>query len=91
MRVAIRSRLGRSVLTVLGVLYFAAATAVLVYYIRTNWGSNTIKDYVLQLGLICSALGGIYFVLIGTDSFRAWRSGARSRPTTEHRKAVSAA
>jgi len=69
----------------------AASAAILVYYVATNWGSNSLKDYVLQLGLVASALGGVYFILIGTDNFRALRSGARPRPTTERGKAATAA
>ena len=89
MRVVIHSRSGRAVLSALGLLYFAASAAVLVYYVTSNWGANGLTDYALQLGLIATALGGVFLVLIGTDNFRAWRSGAKSRPTTEHRKAAA--
>jgi len=89
-QVAIRSRLGRSVLTALGILYFVAAFTILVYYVISNWGANRLTDYVLQLALIASALGGVFFVLIGTRNFSAWRSGARTRPTTEHRNRKTA-
>lgn len=90
MRVIIRSRLGRAVLTVLGVLYFVGASAILVYYLISNWGLNRLTDYVLQLALIGSAFAGLLFVLIGTDNMKAWRSGARPRSTPDHRKAAAA-
>lgn len=89
MKFAIRSRLGRAVLSVLGLLYLAASVAVLSYYVTTNWGANGLTDYAFQLALIATALGGVFLVLTGTDNFRAWRSGASSRPTTERHKAAA--
>jgi len=73
-------------LTVLGILYFASAASVLIYYMATNWGANGLKDYVLQLGLACAALGGVFLFLIGTEGF----SLRRRAGSTAHKAAVTA-
>ena len=63
LRVPIRSRLGNGVLGFMGVVYCISATATLIYYIATSWGAMSLTDYVLQAGLIASAIGGLLFTL----------------------------
>ena len=79
LRVMIRSRIGNAVLAVLGVVYFVSATATLIYYIVSNWGANGLTDYILQFALLCAAVGGVLFFMIGAGNLRsAKRAGARS-------------
>ena len=91
MRVVIRSRVGSVVLAVLGVLYSLSATAVLLYYIVSNWGANGLTDYVLQFALLCAAIGGVLFFMIGFVNLRPPKSAGRSsaplaaRPAPSHR------
>jgi len=91
MRVVIRSRIGNGVLAFLGVVYFVAGTATLVYYIVSNWGANGLTDYVLQFALLCAAAGGVLFFMIGFGNLRsakttAGRSNAQlaSHPVPSH-------
>ena len=81
MRVVIRSRIGNALLAVLGVVYFASATATLAYYLVSNWGANSLVDYALQFALFCAALGGVLFLLIAWSNLKsrertAGKSGA---------------
>lgn len=79
LRVMIRSRIGNGVLAVLGVVYFVSAAATLMYYIVSNWGANGMIDYVLQFALVCAAVGGVLFFMIGAGNLRTARpAGARS-------------
>lgn len=74
MRIAIQSRVGNVVLGVLGALYFVSAIATLVYYIASSWGAMGLTDYVLQLALIASAIGGLLFMAIAGDNLGLIRS-----------------
>jgi hypothetical protein len=89
-RVVVRSRLGRGVLTVLGILYFASAATVLIYYVATNWGANGLTDYVLQLGLVSAALGGVVLFLIGTEGLSLWRARPDGRAASNTHKTAAA-
>lgn len=71
MRVVIRSRVGNAALAILGVVYFASATAALVYYVVSNWGANGAVDYALQFALFCAALGGLLFLLIAYRNLKS--------------------
>ena len=78
-RVPIRSRFGNGVLGFLGVVYFISAIATLIYYLVTNWGAMGLTDYVLQMGLIASAIGGLFFILIAKQNLMPSRGAAKSR------------
>ena len=85
MRVRIRSRIGNAVLAVLGVVYFFSATATLIYYVFSNWGANGLVDYVLQLALLCAAVGGVLFFMIGYGNLKSRTTAARSNaPLASH-------
>src|SRR5260370_37989743 len=82
LRVPIRSRLGNGVLGFLGVVYFLSATATLIYYVVTSWGAMGLTDYVLQTGLIASAIGGLFFISIASQNLLPSASpGAPQTPT----------
>ncbi len=91
LRVPIRSRLGNGVLGFLGVVYFLSATATLIYYVVTSWGAMGLTDYVLQTGLIASAIGGLFFIAIAAQNLRPSASqGAPKTPTArDHRTAAA--
>jgi Na+/melibiose symporter-like transporter len=79
LRVMIRSRIGNAVLAILGVVYFLSATATLIYYIVSNWGTNGVIDYILQFALACAAIGGVLFFMIGAGNLKSAKpAGARS-------------
>jgi len=78
LRVPIRSRLGNGVLGFLGVVYFISATATLIYYIVTTWGAMGLTDYVLQMGLIAAAIGGLFFIAIAKQNLRPSSSRAEN-------------
>jgi len=86
LRVMIRSRIGNAVLAVLGVVYFLTATATLIYYIVSNWGANGMIDYVLQFALVCAAVGGVLFFMIGAGNLRAAKpaDGRSTAPMQAH-------
>ena len=85
MRVMIRSRIGNGVLAVLGVIYVLSATATLIYYVVSNWNANGLVDYVLQFALVCAALGGVLFFMIGYGNLKSPTTAARSKaPLASH-------
>lgn len=69
-RVIIRSRIGNVSLEILGVTFTIASSALLVYYIISNWGANSLVDRVLQLMLLAGAVTGVLFVNIGRANLR---------------------
>lgn len=69
-RVIIRSRIGNLSLEVLGVTFTLASTALLIYYIISNWGANSLVDRGLQLMLLVGAVAGVVFVNIGRANLR---------------------
>ena len=69
-RVIIRSRIGNLSLEVLGVIFTLASSALLVYYIISNWGANSLVDRALQLMLLVGAVTGVLFVNIGRANLR---------------------
>jgi hypothetical protein len=71
LRVPIRSRLGNGVLGFLGVVYFVSAIATLIYYVVSTWGAMGLTDYALQLALIASAFGGLFFIAIAAQNLRS--------------------
>jgi hypothetical protein len=77
-RVRIRSRYGNIVLGFLGVVYFLAAGATLVYYVAKNWGANGLTDFVLQAALLGAAGLGALFVLIALANLKS-RDGSRAQ------------
>jgi apolipoprotein N-acyltransferase len=90
-RVPIHSRVGNAGLAVLGVVYFVAATATLIYYIATSWGAMGLIDYALQLALVASAIGGLFFLAIAAQNLGFTRSRAeRPRSSPDHRTAPAA-
>jgi hypothetical protein len=93
LRVVIRSRIGNTVLAILGVVYFLSATATFVYYIVTNWGANGLTDYALQAALIAAAVGGVFFVRVAADNLKLRRPGSaeQSRSARDHRTAAAGA
>jgi hypothetical protein len=93
LRVVIRSRIGNTVLAILGVIYFLSAIATFVYYVATNWGANDLTDYVLQAALIAAAVGGVFFVRIAGHNLKLRRPGSaeQSRSSRDHRTAAAGA
>lgn len=91
-RVAIRSRLGNGVLGVLGVIYFLSAGGILIYYIVSSWGADSLVDRVLQLGLAGAALCGLVFVIIavGNLGVRQRAGSAVQSRTAPDRRTTSA-
>lgn len=79
MRVPIRSRVGNSVLGLLGAVYAVSASATLVYYVVTNWGANGLLDYLLQLALLAAAIGGVLFMAVAAENVSVRRK-SRSAP-----------
>ena len=67
---------------------------MLAYYIFTGWGAMSLTDYVLQLALIASAIGGLLFIAIGADNLGLipWRRGAaeKSRSSRDHQTPAAA-
>jgi Na+/melibiose symporter-like transporter len=93
LRLVIRSRVGNTVLAILGVIYFVSATATFVYYVATNWGANGLTDYALQAALIAAAIGGVFFVRVAADNLKLQRPGSaeQSRSSRDHRTAAAGA
>ncbi|MDQ6801325.1 MAG: hypothetical protein M3041_10850 [Acidobacteriota bacterium] len=87
LRVPIRSRFGNGVLGFLGITYFVAAIVTLIYYVVTSWGAMGLTDYVLQLGLIVSAIGGLFFIAIAMQNRL---TAAKSRSARGHQTAAAA-
>ncbi|HMC22659.1 MAG TPA: hypothetical protein VKL19_12480 [Thermoanaerobaculia bacterium] len=77
----------------LGALYVVSAAATLAYYIVTNWGAMGLTDYVLQLALIASAVGGLFFVAIAADNLGLipWRRGAAAKSRSPRDRQTAAA
>ncbi len=69
-RVVIRSRIGNMSLALLGVTFTIASSVLLVYYIISNWGANSLVDRALQLMLLVGAVIGVLFVNIGRANLR---------------------
>ncbi len=69
-RVIIRSRIGNVSLEILGVAFALASTALLVYYVVSNWGADSLIDRALQLMLLAAAVTGVVFVNIGRENLR---------------------
>ena len=61
-RIEIRSRSGNVALGVIGAIYSISAIATLLYYLVTSWGAAALLDFLLQLTLAASALGGAFFL-----------------------------
>ena len=78
-RVPIRSRVGNSILGLLGAVYAVSASATLVYYVVTNWGANGLLDYLLQLALLAAAIGGVLFMAVAAENVNL-RQKSRSAP-----------
>ena len=93
LRVVIRSRIGNTVLGILGVVYFVSATATFAYYLVTNWGANGLTDYALQAALIAAAIGGVLFVRVAAANLKPQRPGSaeQSRSSRDHRTAAAGA
>ena len=89
LRVPIRSRLGNGVLGFVGAVYFISATATLIYYIATSWGAMSLTDYVLQAGLIASAIGGLLFILIAKQNLMPSRAAGKSQSARDHQTAAA--
>ncbi len=90
-RVPIQSRAGNIVLGVLGLIYFLAATATLIYYIVTNWGASGLIDHLLQFALAVAALAGLFFILVAAQNLRLLRRGGqeKSRSSPDPRTAAA--
>jgi hypothetical protein len=90
-RVPIRSSIGNVVLGILGVVYCISATATLLYYVATTWGAMGLTDYILQLALLASAIGGLFFVAIAVENLKLWPRGAadQSRSARDHQRAAA--
>ncbi len=92
-RVPIRSRLGNVVVGVLGVVYFLAAGATLIFYIASNWGANSLVDLALQGALCVAVVISLFFIAIAADNLGLRRSGRapQTPPTVPgHRRAAAA-
>jgi hypothetical protein len=72
-QVRIRSRMGNIVLAMLGAFFIVASTALLVYYLVSTWGANSLIDRALQLMLLIGGATGVAFVGIGRDNLRHQR------------------
>jgi len=92
MRLGIQSRAGNVVLLVLGAIYLVAACTTLAYYIISNWGANSLTDYVLQAALLAAAVGGAFFIAVAAVNLKLWSRGAAatSRSSRDHRTAAAA-
>lgn len=90
-RIPIRSRLGNAVLGILGAIYFMAATALLLWYVITNWGANGTIDRLLQFALFMSAVTGLFFVSVAAANLgiKLLHRGERSPSPPEHRTAAA--
>ena len=89
LRVPIRSRLGNGVLGFLGVVYFVSALGTLIYYIASTWGAMGLTDYALQVALIASAIGGLFFIAIAVQNLRPSRAAEKSRSARDHQTAAA--
>ena len=89
LRVPIRSRLGNCVLGFLGVVYLFSATATLIYYIASTWGAMGLTDYALQLALIASAIGGLFFIAIARQNLMPSRAAEKSGSARDHQAAAA--
>ncbi len=80
MRIAVRSRIGNSVLGVLGVLYVCAAIGLLAYHVVQTWGAAGLIDRAVQVVLLGSAAVGVLFILTAVQNLGLhWR-----RPEVRH-------
>ena len=68
-RPSFRSRAGNIALAAAGALYLVAAIALLIWYVVTSWSAAHLLDHLLQFGLVCSALVGLYFVALAMPHF----------------------
>jgi hypothetical protein len=93
LRISIGSRVGNVVLGVLGAIYFVSAIATLAYYIFTSWGAMGFTDYILQLALIASAIGGLLFVAIAANNLglMPWRRGAAAKSRSSRDRQTASA
>ncbi len=69
-QVRIQSRIGNVFLATLGVLFTVASSALLIYYIVSTWGANSLIDRALQFMLLVGAGAGVLFVTIGRENLR---------------------
>lgn len=83
-RIRIQSRIGSSILVVLGAVYALAATALLVWFIADTWGAAGRTDHAMQFGLVLCAITGVCFVAIGLSSLDVRL--ARPRPALRGRQ-----
>lgn len=91
LQVPIRSRVGNVALGVLGIVYLISATATLVYYLVTSWGAMGLTDYILQLALIASAIGGLFFIAIAAENLKLPLRGAAAQPRSSRDHQTAAA
>lgn len=63
-QLSFRSRAGNFALAAAGAIYLLAAMALLVWYVVTTWSAAHLLDRVLQFGLICSAVVGLFFLAL---------------------------
>jgi hypothetical protein len=59
-----RSRAGNVALAAAGTIYLLAAMALLVWYVVTSWSAAHLLDRVLQFGLICAGVVGLFFLAL---------------------------
>lgn len=88
MEVQVRSRTGNVILGILGVVYFFAALALLVYDVIQTWGAASLVDRGVQGVLVISALAGIFFALIASRNL-GLRVQHREAPPRREGAAVS--
>jgi uncharacterized membrane protein YcjF (UPF0283 family) len=69
-QVRIRSRMGNVFLATLGALFSVASIALLVFYVVSTWGANSLIDHALQLMLLIGAATGVLFVSIGRENLQ---------------------
>ena len=74
-QIEIHSRRGSLALGVVGVVEVVCAVATLFVYIVNSWGAASPLDRLLQLTLIASAMGGLYFFIVSAENL-----GIRRQP-----------
>ena len=70
MTVVIRSRIGNVALAFAGLFFSLSGSALLVWYVITNWGANGLIDYLLQFALVMTLVVGLGFIRIGLANLK---------------------